>query len=52
MITIKQINIENRPYYFYNDMINIKNVDPSLLSIDKYHLKALILLLITLNISQ
>ena len=32
---IKQINIKNRAYYFFNDMINIKNFDSSLLKIDK-----------------
>ena len=31
----KQIDIKNRTYYFYNDMINIKNVDPILLKIDQ-----------------
>ena len=35
MITLRQINIKNRPYYFFNDMINIKDFDPSLLNIDK-----------------
>ena len=25
---VKQINIKNRTYYFYNDMINIKTFDP------------------------
>ena len=25
----------NRPYYFLNDMININNFDPNLLSIDE-----------------
>ena len=32
---VKQINIENRTYYFYNDMINFKNVESSLLKIDR-----------------
>ena len=32
---VKQIDIKNRTYYFYNDMINIKNFDPILLKIDK-----------------
>ena len=32
---VKQINIKNRTYYFYNDIINIKNFDPILLKIDK-----------------
>ena len=34
MGNIKQINIKNRTYYFFNDMINIKNFDPNLLKID------------------
>ena len=29
------MNIKNRSYYFYNDMINIKNFDPILLKINK-----------------
>ena len=32
---VKQINIKNRTYYFYNDMINIKNFDPILSKIDR-----------------
>ena len=35
MRNIKQINTKNRAYYFFNDMINIKNYDPSLIKIDK-----------------
>ena len=35
MGNIKQINIKNRTYYFFNDMINIKNVNSSLLKIEK-----------------
>ena len=35
MGTIKQINIKNRTYYFYNDMIDIKTFDSDLLKIDK-----------------
>ena len=35
MRIVKQINIKNRTYYFYNDMINIKNFDPILLKIDR-----------------
>ena len=33
MGVVKQINIKNRTYYFYKDMINIKNFDPILLKI-------------------
>ena len=35
MGNIKQINIKSLTYYFFNDMINIKNFDPSLIKIDK-----------------
>ena len=35
MGNIKEINIKNRTYYFFNDMINIKDFDPNLLKIDK-----------------
>ena len=32
---VKQINIKNRTYYFYNAMIDIKYFDPILLKIDR-----------------
>ena len=32
---VKQINIENPTYYFYNDQINLKDFDERLLKIDK-----------------
>ena len=32
---IKQINIKNRTYYFYNDIIDFKDFDRKLLKIDK-----------------
>ena len=35
MGTIKQINIKNRAYYFYNDIIELENFDSSLLKINK-----------------
>ena len=35
MRVVKQIDIKNRTYYFYNNMINIKNFDPILLKIDR-----------------
>ena len=35
MGTIKQIDIKNRTYYFYNNMINVKKFDARLLKIDK-----------------
>ena len=35
MGNIKEINIKKRTYYFFDDMINIRDFDPSLLKIDK-----------------
>ena len=31
----KQLNIKNRTYYFYDDMINIRSFDQNLLKLDK-----------------
>ena len=31
----KQMNIKNRTYYFYNDLINVKDFDPKLLKLDQ-----------------
>ena len=35
MESIKQINIKEHRYYFFNDMTNIKSFDSNLLKIDK-----------------
>ena len=35
MVEIKQINIKNRTYYFYNDQIDLKNFDARLLKINR-----------------
>ena len=35
MAEIKQINIKNRTYYFYNDQIDLKDFDARLLKVDK-----------------
>ena len=40
MGSIKQINIEVCPYYFFDDMFNIKDFDPNLLRIDKISFKS------------
>ena len=51
MTIIKQINIKNHIYYFYNDMINTKNFDSNILKIiDKKSCKKVIFT--TLDISQ
>ena len=38
---IKQINIKNRIYYFYNDQINLKDFDARLLKVDKKDYKVI-----------
>ena len=35
METVKQINIKNRSYHFYNDIIDLENFDSSLLKLHK-----------------
>ena len=42
MGNIKEMNIKNRTYYFFDDMINIEDSDPNLLKIDKSRTKILI----------
>ena len=34
-MVIKQLNIKNRTYYFYNDLINLDGFDADLLKLDK-----------------
>ena len=41
MGTIKQINIKNQTYYFYNDIIHLDNFDAELLKIDKKSYKVI-----------
>ena len=35
MVQVREVNIKNRTYYFFDDMINIEVFDPDLLKIDK-----------------
>ena len=39
MGVVKQIDIKNRTYYLYNDMINIKKFHSNLLKIDRISYK-------------
>ena len=36
-----KIMVKNRTYYFYNDIINLKNFDWNLLKTDKKHYKGI-----------
>ena len=53
MRTVKKINIKNRIYYFYSDMIGLKNSDARLLKVDKKSYKNIgTLVFTTLDILQ
>ena len=41
MGNIKETNIKNQTYYFFDDVINITNFDPNLLKIDKKSYKTI-----------
>ena len=43
MSQIKEINIKNRTYYFFNEMTDIKKFDPNQIKIDKKSYKNLII---------
>ena len=36
---VKDVNIKHRSYYFFNDMINLKDFDSRLLKVDKKNYK-------------
>ena len=35
---VKNINMKNRTYYFFNDIINTENFDPNNIKIDMSHM--------------
>ena len=39
MAITKQMNIKNRTYYFYNDLIKLFDFDPNMFKLDKKHSK-------------
>ena len=50
MGVVKEINIKNRTYYFYNDIINLKNFKSNFSKIDKNPINTLVFT--TLDILQ
>ena len=48
----KQINIKNRTYYFYNDIINLDEFDGSKIKVDKKNLMTLIFIILAMNIRK
>ena len=47
-IKLKDIDTTRHMYYFFNDIINMKNLDPNKIKIEKSHIKTF--LFSTLNI--
>ena len=48
-MALKQLNIKNRIYYFYNDLINIKDFDARLLKLDKKRQWALVFIILVMS---
>ena len=49
---IKQINIKNRTYYFYNDIIDLDEFDGSKIKVDKKNLMTLVFIILDMNIRK
>ena len=49
---IKEINIKNQTYYFYNDNIDIETFDSNMLQLDKKKKRTKILIFTILDMSQ
>ena len=49
---LKSINIKNRTYYFYNDIINLDEFDESKIKVDKKTLITLIFIILAMNIRR
>ena len=49
---IKQRNIKNQTYYFYNDIINLDEFDGSKIKVDKKTLMTLIFIILDMNIRK
>ena len=47
-MTTRQLNIKNRSYFFYSDLINVLNFEASNLKLDKKHGKTLIFIMLTI----
>ena len=41
MTISKQMNVKNRTYYFYNDLIELFGFDPNMLKLDKKTFKGI-----------
>ena len=52
MEKVKQINIKNRTYYFYNETINLDQFDASEIKVDRKILMTLIFIIWATNIRK
>ena len=52
MEKLKQINIKNRTYYFYNETINLDQFDASEIKVDRKILMTLIFIILAANIRK
>ena len=49
---LKQINIKKRTYYFYNNIINLDEIDESKVKVDKKTLMTFIPIVLATNIKR
>ena len=49
---LKQINIKNRNYYFYNDIINLVEFDGSKIKVDKRTLMKSTFIILAMSIKR
>ena len=47
-MAVKQLNIKNRTYYFYDDLISALNFESNTLKFDKKHGKTLIFIILVM----
>ena len=52
METTKEINIKNRTYYFYNDIINLGEFDESKIRVDKKDFMTQIFIILAMSIRR
>ena len=48
----KEINIKNRTYYFYNDVIDLDEFDESKIKVDKKNFNDIIFIILVMNIRK
>ena len=52
MEELRQTNIKNRTYYFYNDIIDFDEFDENKIKIDKKTLTTLVFIILVMNIRK